>query len=291
MVHSDAVSGEGKQINITIGAHSLGKKDGSEAWLIYDMSRASWRGDHFTQAFPNEKAYRHSLREEAESLNAAASVLKENYKKPNKRKNLQPSLLTLLELHEKGMIEPFVLLSKPDAGIARDYVAYRAEHRDKLREYISEWLIKPDSTAPVGPHACLCPSSIGAEAGAPPLATLPPQGNQPGLVACGYREEKKTGDPVLASEFGVFQCGAEHPFLEFDALQRAEIVVGKDKLEITEIASLPFGRNWQEVDVPFKLFMVTPGEKPIVCESTTRMPKEQAKCLRCNEPAKEVVRN
>jgi hypothetical protein len=112
------------------------------------MSRASWRGDQFTKAFPNEKAYRHSLREEAESLNVAATVLEENYKKPNKRKTLQPSLLTLLELHEKGMIEPFVLLSKADAGIAQDYVAYRAEHREKLREYISERLIKPEPAAP-----------------------------------------------------------------------------------------------------------------------------------------------
>lgn len=144
----DHVSGDGKQINITIGANSLGKKDGSEAWLVYDMSRASWRGDQFTKAFPNEKTYRHSLREEAESLNVAATVLEENYKKPNKRTTLQPSLLTLLELHEKGMIEPFVLLSKADAGIAQDYAAYRAEHRDKLREYISEWLIKPEPAAP-----------------------------------------------------------------------------------------------------------------------------------------------
>ena len=139
----DSVSGEGKNINITIGAGSLGKNDGSEAWLAYDVTRASWRGERFKKQFPNEPTYRHSLAEEADALNAAASVLVEGYKKPKQRKRLQPALLTLLELKEKDMIEPFVLLSKPDTGITKDYVAYRAEHADKLREYISEWLIKP----------------------------------------------------------------------------------------------------------------------------------------------------
>jgi hypothetical protein len=43
------------------------------------------------------------------------------------------------------MIEPFVLLSKPDEGFVKDYVAYRADYRDKLRQYISEWLIKLES--------------------------------------------------------------------------------------------------------------------------------------------------
>lgn len=139
----NAVSGEGKQINITLGADSLGKKDGSEAWLVYDMSRALWRGDKFKTQFPNEKAYRHSLPEEVDALNTAVATLKETYKKPKQRMKLQPALQALMELHEKGMIESFVLISKGDSGIAQDYSAYRAEHRDKLREYIGEWLIKP----------------------------------------------------------------------------------------------------------------------------------------------------
>ena len=139
----NSVSGGGKQINITLGPESTGKKDGSEAWVAYSLSKALWRGDKFKQQFPNEKEYRHSLAEEVDALNTAISVLSENYNTPKKRKKLQPSLRTLLELHEKGMIEPFILITKADAGIARDYAAYRSRHRDKLREYIGEWLIKP----------------------------------------------------------------------------------------------------------------------------------------------------
>jgi hypothetical protein len=144
----DVANDEGQHINITIGADSLVKKDGSEAWLVYSFARVSWHGERFNKEFPNEKTYRHSLREEVDALDTVAAGLEGNFPDPDKRKNLQPQLLTLMELHEKGMIEPFILLSKADAGIAQDYVAFRAEHRDKLREYISEWVIKPAPAAP-----------------------------------------------------------------------------------------------------------------------------------------------
>lgn len=132
-----------EHINITMGADTLGKKDGSEAWLIYTFARASWHGERFNQEFPKEKTYRHSLREEVDALDTACAGLEKNYPDADRRQTLQPQLVTLMELHEKGMIEPFILLSKADAGIAQDYAVYRAEYRDKLRQYISEWLIKP----------------------------------------------------------------------------------------------------------------------------------------------------
>jgi len=141
----NSVSDEGGQIKITIGGSSLGKKNGNEAWFAYSMTRALWRAGRFTKEFPNEKTYRHSLREEVDSLNTAASVLEEAYKKPRKRPNLQPALLTLSELREKGMLEPYVLLSNPDEDIAKDYATYRVAHRDRLRAYIAEWLIKPEA--------------------------------------------------------------------------------------------------------------------------------------------------
>jgi hypothetical protein len=40
-------------------------------------------------------------------------------------------------LNEAGLLEAFVLFARPDQGIVRDYAAYRATNRDKLRRY---WL-------------------------------------------------------------------------------------------------------------------------------------------------------
>jgi len=43
-----------------------------------------------------------------------------------------PSLATLIKLNEQGVLEPNVLLSCADEGIARDYAGYQKAHRDQL---------------------------------------------------------------------------------------------------------------------------------------------------------------
>ena len=138
--------GEGGQINITLGLNSADKKNGSTYWLGYAMSRALWRGDKFKKEFPSETTYRHSLREEVEALEIVVDTVSPDAKKPRKRKHLDPALLALLKLHDQGLLEAYVLLSRPDEGIARDYAAYRAAHRDQLRRYVSDWLISTDNS-------------------------------------------------------------------------------------------------------------------------------------------------
>ncbi len=62
----------GKPSNITINinpADALNKKnEGSFAWLAYSMKRALYQGDEFKKQFPNEKEYRHTLKEEDDAL-------------------------------------------------------------------------------------------------------------------------------------------------------------------------------------------------------------------------------
>jgi hypothetical protein len=47
----------------------------------------------------------------------------------------------LLDLHRAELIEPYVLFSLGDAGIARDYAAYRARSRSKLEEYLDKFVV------------------------------------------------------------------------------------------------------------------------------------------------------
>lgn len=42
------------------------------------------------------------------------------------------------------MLEPYVLLSAADDGIARDYPAYRAAHRDRLHAYVERYVLSRD---------------------------------------------------------------------------------------------------------------------------------------------------
>jgi len=41
------------------------------------------------------------------------------------------------------MIEPYILLSAADQGIAQDYAAYRKKNRSKLEEYMSTFIVPP----------------------------------------------------------------------------------------------------------------------------------------------------
>jgi tetratricopeptide (TPR) repeat protein len=126
-------------ININPG---IEKKDGSEAWMMYSMERALWQGDEFAKNFPREKAYRHTLKEETAALSMVATVFKESQQK-KKIKDPDPGLVLLAQLQSEGMLEPYVLLVKPDDGIVRDFAAYQAAHRDKLVQFLDKYIVPP----------------------------------------------------------------------------------------------------------------------------------------------------
>jgi tetratricopeptide (TPR) repeat protein len=116
----------------------------SAVWQAYHKVRATWqKGDEFKNRFPEEKEYRHSLPEESEALTAAAKVL-EGTKGDKNAAELtagNQALGLLLDLHRADLIEPYVLFSLGDAGIARDYAAYRAQSRNKLEEYLDRFVV------------------------------------------------------------------------------------------------------------------------------------------------------
>jgi tetratricopeptide (TPR) repeat protein len=116
------------------------KKDGSNAWFIYTLSKAVWHGERFQKEFPGEKEYRHSLAEEVDGFQMVAGQVKEGIKKKEIRQ-LDPALAMLVKLSDEGLLEAFVLISRADQGIAKEYPAYRDGHREKIHEYISEWII------------------------------------------------------------------------------------------------------------------------------------------------------
>jgi Flp pilus assembly protein TadD len=114
------------------------------AWHAYHSVIAEWRkGGKFEKQFPQETAYRHSLPEESEALTAAARVL-QTLRHDEKSAELvtgNPVAGLLLKLHEAGLIDPYVLFSLGDDGIARDYKAYRAVNRAKLEDYMDKFVI------------------------------------------------------------------------------------------------------------------------------------------------------
>jgi tetratricopeptide (TPR) repeat protein len=142
IVSPDSHKSDNNQTNITIDATTLGKKDGTSNWMMYEMSRAKWRTEKFKAEYPDEKEYRHTLKEETEALDLLVTILEEQLKS-KEIKGLDPSLATLLKLKQEGLIEAYILISAPDDGIAKDYAAYRAAHREIIHRYIAEYIAAP----------------------------------------------------------------------------------------------------------------------------------------------------
>jgi tetratricopeptide (TPR) repeat protein len=141
-------TGKNGDINITLGLGDE-KDDGSFAWTAYGLARATWQSgkeglsDDFKKAYPKESKYRHSLAEEFDALKTAAVILKERMKdKDSPVKKLNPQLKTLIELHDKGLLEAYILLAIPDNGIAQDHAGYLKTNRAKLRQYVMEYVIQ-----------------------------------------------------------------------------------------------------------------------------------------------------
>lgn len=117
-----------------------GKDDAGAAWLMYGLTRASWATEKFAKEFPQEKTYRHTLREEVEALHAVAQSARE-MSKGQGAQALDPSLVNLIKLDEAGLLEAYIFFTRADKGIVVDYAAYRQANRAKLRRYWAEFVV------------------------------------------------------------------------------------------------------------------------------------------------------
>lgn len=128
--------------NITINVNPTDALDknneGSFAWITYSMKRALYRGDEFKKQFPNEKEYRHSLKEEDDALSSVVTVIREKKIPPEK---LDESLRNLLEVYDAGMLDCWILINGADQGITQDYAAYRDAHRQLLHDYMARFVV------------------------------------------------------------------------------------------------------------------------------------------------------
>ncbi|MDX6611522.1 MAG: hypothetical protein QOD75_708 [Blastocatellia bacterium] len=126
------------KINLDSSALLGGKDDGSFAWISYGATRTTWHKEKFKQTFPGEGSYRHTLAEEADALRSVITLATAD----KETKNLSPALAKLKKLNDAGLLEAYILLARPDGGIARDHPAYLRANREKLRRYVLEYVVK-----------------------------------------------------------------------------------------------------------------------------------------------------
>jgi tetratricopeptide (TPR) repeat protein len=134
-----AAPGKNGNITITLDANKTNDPESGLA-MMYSMNSALWQGEKFKKTYPNEKVYRHSLAEEMDSITGMLTVARET-KIPEGK--LSASTKSLMEIQKDNMLECYILLDNPDQGVAQDFVAYRAGHRELMRKYVEKYDIHP----------------------------------------------------------------------------------------------------------------------------------------------------
>jgi len=139
-------NGENK-VSITINPDQ--PADVGAVWLGYSGTRALWHQERFKKEFPQAAQYRHTLAEETDALTTAAKVAEETAEKsPNGAIAKDANIQLLLRLYHEQMIEPYVLLNGADQEIMLDYAAYRAKNREKLVQYLNEFVVPELAKSP-----------------------------------------------------------------------------------------------------------------------------------------------
>jgi len=142
-IPTNVTSQQQGQVMINIDPNSLKKNDKSgagSAWFLYSLIRGGWGSANFAKQYPNEKKYRHSLKEEADASRAAIKAYDAGQKK-NDKSATDPSLEILTKLDKEGFLESFILLALPDEGISQDYREYRRTNLETLRRYVKQYVL------------------------------------------------------------------------------------------------------------------------------------------------------
>jgi tetratricopeptide (TPR) repeat protein len=126
-------------LHVHLDQAALSDDDGSKAWTGYGGTRALWYKERFARVFPMELVYRRSLQEETEALRTVVSAATAT----TAAGRLSPSLSALKKLDDENLLEPYVLFARANEEIARDYPEYLMQHRDRLRQYVLTYLVRP----------------------------------------------------------------------------------------------------------------------------------------------------
>ncbi|MDX2000252.1 MAG: hypothetical protein SF066_21240 [Thermoanaerobaculia bacterium] len=113
-----------------------------------------------------------------------------------------------------------------------------------MRFRISLLLLSLPLLSPPLGAACGCPAAAGDET---PVFAVGLGATE--LVACG-RRVAQDADRWLVAELEVRQCGTAGAVFQCAALQTCRVEQRVGALVVTELEELPFGKDWEWVDVP-----------------------------------------
>lgn len=114
----------------------------ASAWSMYRAFRAGYKTSQFAADHPGEAVYRDSLKEEEAALTLVIHTIQEMIADHGAtREKLEPGLRRLMELNDAAMLDCWILINGYDAGIQKDYAAYRQTHRTLLHDYLELFVV------------------------------------------------------------------------------------------------------------------------------------------------------
>lgn len=120
--------------SIKINESLLKAEDGTDKWKLYNetvkdlMANKSATDLEFT------------LSDEIKAWRRVADAVRVDMKS-GKIKYPDQSLINLLKLDDKNLIESYILLLRPQDSFLENYVSYRKENRQKMKQFIREFIL------------------------------------------------------------------------------------------------------------------------------------------------------
>ena len=118
---------------IIIDEKLLNSEDGTNNWQLYnDVRREQLRKNSINNS-------RHTLADEFIAWKKVAEAARDGIK-TGKIKKPDGNLIRLIKVDDAGLLEPYLLLLRGQKDFQKDYIAYRAKNRAKMKKFIIEYM-------------------------------------------------------------------------------------------------------------------------------------------------------
>lgn len=120
--------------SIEIKESLLKSEDGTDKWKFYDeMSKEQ-------KSKKAAAGQRYTLSDELNAWKKAAENFRADIK-AGKIKYPDRGLINLVKLDDENLLEPYILLLRPQPSFGEDYAAYREKNADKIKQFVRQYIL------------------------------------------------------------------------------------------------------------------------------------------------------
>ncbi len=120
--------------SLKINESLLKAENGTDKWKLYNETVKA----QMTSKAASKKDF--TLVDEVRAWKKVADAFRKDIKN-GKIKYPDQNLINLTKLDDKGLLEPYILLIRPQDTFGDDYDAYRKQHPQKIKQFVKEYIL------------------------------------------------------------------------------------------------------------------------------------------------------